>query len=49
VITSSHAAAVRDLAPHHGDPFDRLLVVQALSEGLTLVTADVRLEAMPVS
>jgi PIN domain nuclease of toxin-antitoxin system len=28
------------LPPLHGDPFDRLLVVQARAEGLTLVTAD---------
>ncbi|HEX2095030.1 MAG TPA: type II toxin-antitoxin system VapC family toxin [Longimicrobiaceae bacterium] len=35
-----HAAAVAALLPHHGDPFDRMLVAQALTEGLTLVTHD---------
>lgn len=35
-----HAAAIAALPPHHGDPFDRLLIAQALTEGLTLVTHD---------
>lgn len=35
-----HAAAVAALAPHHGDPFDRMLIAQALTEGLTIVTHD---------
>jgi PIN domain nuclease of toxin-antitoxin system len=30
---------------HHADPFDRLLVAQALSESLHLLTADARLKA----
>ncbi len=35
-----HAAATAVLPPHHGDPFDRMLIAQALTEGLTLVTHD---------
>jgi len=35
-----HAVAVRDLPMHHRDPFDRILVVQALQENLYLVTHD---------
>jgi PIN domain nuclease of toxin-antitoxin system len=35
-----HADAVRHLPAHHRDPFDRLLVVQALIEGLVLVSSD---------
>lgn len=35
-----HAAAVEKLPFHHRDPFDRLLVSQALIEGLPLVTGD---------
>jgi PIN domain nuclease of toxin-antitoxin system len=31
------------LPPHHGDPFDRVLVAQALTEDLTIVTADAAL------
>lgn len=39
-IDLEHAAAVRDLAHHHRDPFDRMLIAQAMHEGLTLVTHD---------
>jgi PIN domain nuclease of toxin-antitoxin system len=35
-----HAEALARLAPHHRDPFDRMLAAQALAEGLTLVTRD---------
>jgi PIN domain nuclease of toxin-antitoxin system len=36
------------LPPHHGDPFDRMLVAQAQSENLTLVTNDARIAAYDV-
>ena len=39
-ITSQHAVAVTRLPLLHRDPFDRLLVAQALTEGMLLVTAD---------
>lgn len=39
-VRAAHAALVRDLPDIHRDPFDRLLVAQALSEPLRLVTAD---------
>lgn len=39
-ISLDHAAMVRALPRHHGDPFDRLLIAQAIHEGLTLVTHD---------
>ena len=39
-VTAAHAAAVESLPPLHGDPFDRLLVAQALTEPLRLVTHD---------
>ncbi len=39
-VTVAHAAAVAALPPHHGDPFDRLLIAQARLERLTLMTAD---------
>jgi PIN domain nuclease of toxin-antitoxin system len=47
-ITFAHAEAVASLPHHHRDPFDRMLVVQCLSEGLTLVTHDRRLAAYGV-
>ena len=39
-VTAAHAAGVASLPLHHNDPFDRLLVSQALAEPLKLVTAD---------
>ena len=39
-ITFRQVEAVGDLPPHHQDPFDRILVAQAIVDGLTLVTAD---------
>jgi len=46
-ITSEHAMAVPGLALHHGDPFDRMLVAQAMIEGLTLLTSDKTLAKYP--
>ena len=42
VISTEHALAVEHLPTHHADPFDRLLIVQAQLENLTLVTRDER-------
>ena len=39
-VRAAHGAAVAKLAPHHNDPFDRLLIAQALAEPLRLLTAD---------
>jgi PIN domain nuclease of toxin-antitoxin system len=39
-VTGAHAAAFMSLPPLHKDPFDRMLVAQAMIEGVTLVTAD---------
>ena len=39
-VTLEHAAAVEDLPPHHGDPFDRMLIAQAALEGAVVVTRD---------
>lgn len=39
-ITFAHVEILRDLPPHHADPFDRLLIAQARYEGLTVVTRD---------
>ena len=44
-ITPEHAAAVDGLPMHHNDPFDRLLVAQAQSESMHLVTHDRALAA----
>jgi PIN domain nuclease of toxin-antitoxin system len=42
-ITFAHTSTLAGLPPHHGDPFDRMLIAQALSEGLTIVTHDRKL------
>lgn len=39
-IGVAHVGRVEALAQHHGDPFDRLLIAQALEEKLPVVTAD---------
>jgi PIN domain nuclease of toxin-antitoxin system len=42
-ITWDHADRAGRLPPHHADPFDRLLIAQALCEGMVLATADAKL------
>ncbi len=39
-ISSEHAVAIDSLPPIHKDPFDRILVAQAMVEGITLLTSD---------
>jgi PIN domain nuclease of toxin-antitoxin system len=39
-ITQEHAFHAGELLLHHRDPFDRMLIAQALSEQMTLLTAD---------
>lgn len=46
-ILSEHAVAIDTLPPIHKDPFDRVLVAQALVEGITLLTADAQVAAYP--
>jgi len=46
-IAGSHAAAVSGLPDLHRDPFDRILIAQAMVEGITLLTADKAVLAYP--
>jgi len=39
-ISHIHALAAGELPPHHRDPFDRMLVAQAMNEEMVLLTAD---------
>lgn len=39
-VTIAHARGAMALPPLHADPFDRMLIAQALAEGLVLVTSD---------
>jgi PIN domain nuclease of toxin-antitoxin system len=43
-ITLEHAIRAGALPTHHSDPFDRMLIAQAMIEGLTIVTRDPRFE-----
>ena len=43
-ITAQHASAVAQLPDIHRDPFDRMLIAQAISEPLTFLTADSQLK-----
>lgn len=46
-ITGEHVIQVEQLPPKHKDPFDRVLVAQAMVEGVTLVTNDEKLTGYP--
>jgi PIN domain nuclease of toxin-antitoxin system len=48
-ITVAHAAVVATLPFHHRDPFDRLLVAQAMAEQVPILSADAALDAYPVT
>jgi PIN domain nuclease of toxin-antitoxin system len=43
-VTAKHATTVASLPAHHSDPFDRLLIAQAMSEPLHLITTDAKLK-----
>ena len=47
-VTAGHAWRVGELAPHHRDPFDRLLVAQSLVEQVPIISADPRFGAYGV-
>ena len=47
-IEPRHTAALINLPFHHRDPFDRLMVAQAMVESLILVSADAVLDAYPI-
>lgn len=47
-ITLPHVLALETLPAHHKDPFDRLLIAQAIIEDATLVTADETFARYPV-
>lgn len=46
-VQSQHVLAVAQLPPLHRDPFDRVLLAQAQTEGLLLVTGDEQLSQYP--
>jgi PIN domain nuclease of toxin-antitoxin system len=44
-----HVQALRELPPLHRDPFDRMLVAQAVADDLALVSRDTRVQRYPVT
>ena len=48
-ILPAHTARLIGLPFHHKDPFDRLLVAQALADQLPIVSADVQLDAYGIT
>lgn len=46
-INALHALSVSGLPPIHKDPFDRLLIAQAMVEGIILLTADATIARYP--
>jgi PIN domain nuclease of toxin-antitoxin system len=48
-VTLSHVLSIESLPQPHKDPFDRLLVAQALAENAVLISADPVFSQYPVS
>ena len=46
-VTVAHAVTVQLLPGHHRDPFDRVLIAQAMVDGLTIVTRDANVLRIP--
>jgi len=49
VVLGSHVVAIQSLPAIHRDPFDRMLIAQAIDEGLTLLTSDAEVATYPAS
>jgi PIN domain nuclease of toxin-antitoxin system len=47
-IQVEHAAVVSTLPFHHRDPFDRLLIAQAMVEGMPVISADAAFDTYPL-
>jgi len=47
-VRMSHALRVHNLPEHHRDPFDRLLIVQALLEDMPIISSDPKIALYPV-
>lgn len=47
-LTTDHLATLRTLSSHHRDPFDQMLIAQALTEGATFISQDRVMVRYPV-
>ena len=48
-ITTAHVSAITNMPFHHRDPFDRLLIAQAMTEQMQIVSADAAFDSYGVS
>ncbi len=48
-ITATHALRAASLPLHHKDPFDRMLIAQAQTDGITIATTDVTFHQYPAT
>ena len=48
-ISLANATGVEQLSPHHKDPFDRMLIAQAMVEGIPLVSVDPAFDGYPIT
>ncbi len=48
-VTTAHTSLLTNLELYHRDPFDRLLIAQAISEGLPIVSSDAAFDHYPVT
>jgi PIN domain nuclease of toxin-antitoxin system len=47
-LENEHILLLQTLAPHHRDPFDRILLAQCITEGLEIISSDAAFDAYPV-
>lgn len=47
-VNLSHVLRITHLAPHHSDPFDRLLIAQSQSEKISIITVDKKIQQYSV-
>ncbi len=47
-VEAAHIFGLQALPAHHKDPFDRLLIAQAITEGMPILTADALFKRYPV-
>jgi PIN domain nuclease of toxin-antitoxin system len=47
-ITFNDTIQIRDLPLHHRDPFDRMLIAQAITKSLTVISRDTAFDAYPI-
>lgn len=48
-VYASHILQLNSLADHHRDPFDRILVAQALVKDMTIISKDAKIKQYPVT